>query len=400
MTRKNSINMWKWTALLAALLVTAALPGCFNPAYIETPVSADPVDHSSDDDALGSFTITVAIGNSQEASRAAVGPDYDAIKYGPIRNFVQIIVVDEEGKLADFEEAHREDPGDTTAVLRVIVPPGKTYHFLALMGCRDSDEPPTLLAAGFKTMPIGTTQTRIQILMQPLVVDACFTSERVPLGWPDEKKTVEARTGKKSPLLLGDEWGAWKIEWTIQKGFVYGAGDTAPGGDGLETLLTARKAIDSEATEPVFKSKRWTNNGVEAQGQISVEGQRVSWTLENLVVNAEGAVNFKLEYVPFGGSANFDWSGYNEESELNLAEEGPVWIIRNGINDAAQDGSTDFTHVGVDGKNGNGGVKYKALDPKGNEDGDDFINRDEMEIGTDPFVPDSDGAGLGIKIEW
>jgi hypothetical protein len=419
MTRKNSMNARKWAALLTALLTAAALPGCFNPAFIETPPSAAPSDRSSSlpaeapwGGASEPFTITVAVG-TPEASRSVVGPDYAAIgrsgRDKGFRNFIQLIVVDEEGNLAGFDEARREKADDTAAILHVIVPRGKTYYILALMGYWErnygeeidggdykyiENRPPTLLSAGLEKALIREKENLITITMQPLVMDAAFIPRRKPGNSALEK--VEPRTGKKSYLLSGGDWN-WDIEWIIQKGF----SDGTSGGDGLEPLVTARKAIDLNAPDPEFNSIQWTLNGAAQNSALRLEdGRRVILNLGSFPDEGEEAtVNFNLKYVPFGGSGKFDWSVYNDISKFNLVEEDPVWIIRNGVNDLAQNGDTDFTSLGFNGKNGNGGVTYKVLAPEADEDEDNLNNQREVELGTDPFDPDTDKDGFSDKIE-
>jgi hypothetical protein len=59
-------------------------------------------------------------------------------------------------------------------------------------------------------------------------------------------------------------------------------------------------------------------------------------------------VNFNLEYVPFNLTAPGKWSAYTSEDKIkNLNGNVPVWIIRNGVNDAAQDANTDFAALGT-----------------------------------------------------
>ncbi|MDR2740568.1 MAG: hypothetical protein LBB98_00195, partial [Treponema sp.] len=94
-------------------------------------------------------------------------------------------------------------------------------------------------------------------------------------------------------------------------------------------------------------------------------------------IGETGSVNFRLEYVPFnltGEEENPEknpWTEYDLESVFDLRGNNvPVWIIRNRINDKAQDDNTDFTafhNIGNPGTgpsggekpNGNGAVRYR-----------------------------------------
>jgi hypothetical protein len=94
-----------------------------------------------------------------------------------------------------------------------------------------------------------------------------------------------------------------------------------------------------------------------------------------LNIGRAGTVNFRLTYTPLivSGDGLNPWNAYNNDSAFNLANAGmPEWVIRNGVNDAAQNAGTSFA-VGTDwanGANGNGGVTFKpAAATTGNSEG-------------------------------
>jgi hypothetical protein len=106
-------------------------------------------------------------------------------------------------------------------------------------------------------------------------------------------------------------------------------------------------------------------------------------------IGTVGSVQFKLEYVPFNVTDDNPnpWTDYNGKSFFDLSgNKEPVWIIRNGINDEAQDEYTDFTGFGADtGKNGNGAVSYVVAadgppDPANPQTGD-LVIRDGKFVG-------------------
>jgi hypothetical protein len=70
-----------------------------------------------------------------------------------------------------------------------------------------------------------------------------------------------------------------------------------------------------------------------------------------------GSVNFNLEYVPFSLS---EWTGPSSGVFATTSGGKPAWIIRNGVNDEAQNSDTNFATNSVwDGAaNGNGAVAF------------------------------------------
>jgi hypothetical protein len=75
----------------------------------------------------------------------------------------------------------------------------------------------------------------------------------------------------------------------------------------------------------------------------------------------EGSVNFNLEYVPFNETTPGAWAKWEKDSNYTLGGETgrPVWIIRSGLNDEAQNEKTAFD-TRTDDSNGNGASAFKV----------------------------------------
>jgi hypothetical protein len=350
----------------------------------------------------GSVTVGVRVEWFPEASRAVAGPEADRISGGKIRNTAQVVAVNAETKnIAAFDEARRKNEDEGGVTLAVNVETGKTYHFLVLLGFwerkyadeaqgggykYDEGKLPTLLAAGFVgNRQIGSNEKNIEITMCPLVVDTKF----VP-GSGSGLQEVQPRVGEESLLVPA----AWEINWEIQKG-KYGK-------SGFEFLLAARETINAGAGDPGFKYLKRVLNGVPEDAALnSVVGDLISLSLGTLAEDDTGSVNFNLGYVPFGLTGGGYWEAFKErKSPFDLASGGPVWVIRNGVNDEAQDGSTSFS-AAWNGTtvNGNGALAYRVLDPDLDEDGDGVSNKKELEAGTDPGNADTDGDGFSDGME-
>jgi hypothetical protein len=371
-----------------------------NPVSFTTPVLTELSEGAEDAQAgvpEGEFTVTVAIGNGPAASRSVAGPNYANITGNKLMNFAQIIVADGAGKIVSFDEKLRHGDGDDPT-LNVNVRRGAMYHFLVLMGHwpyngaqyeYDEGKLPTLLAAGFVSRLIGDATPSVDITMKPLAVDIVFVPADSSL------KRVEPRSvGSGACLIPGD----WRVDWTIQRAY---SGNGARE-NGLDPLLEARQAIGGGE---LFERALLSSNGgaAAANPNLSITGNLVSLQMSALGVST-GSVNFNLEYVPFGLRDVAGWADFAGKPGMmfDLTKKTPMWMLRNGVNDKAQDGSTDFSSVGVGGKNGNGAVKYQALAAGGDEDNDGLANEDEVRAGTDPGTPnggDTDGDGFPDTIE-
>jgi hypothetical protein len=170
--------------------------------------------------------------------------------------------------------------------------------------------------------------------------------------------------------------------WTIQRGV---------GGNGLADLVKAQKAANTGASdallqpygEPQFK----LNGG--AGTDISLSGYPVWNIIRGAIgtfgwndigqVSGKGYVNFNLAYAPFNLTNADDWETVQEsfveaetESVFHIdTGEVPKWIIRNGVNDLAQDPDTDFIKfmklsnetLDFPAANGNGGALFTVEAP-------------------------------------
>jgi hypothetical protein len=245
---------------------------------------------------------------------------------------------------------------------------------------------PTLLAAGLKDLKVEGSG-KITVVMWPIVVDTVFTAEGNRTAAP---AVSDGKPGKVSLLPL--EWG---VKWTVKKG---------ASGNGFEDLITAQKVTDAAAGNNLLvtskaiirtggqenTSNTLTIAGKEIRGFIgndSVQPNKESYTAGITKIGTEGSVQFNLEYVPFNLNDTDKWSSYIGKSKFAVSgKKIPVWIIRNGINDLAQDSSTDFTKFGENSNanaNGNGAVSYvvAADGPNNPPQAGDLVIKDGKFVG-------------------
>jgi hypothetical protein len=350
------------------------LAGCFNPVPAVPP---------QNDPGVNSFTVDVQIGKETEDGKSIAGPDSARIKGANIRNFIQLIVVNEEGTIVALEEARKENDSDTQAILKIeTLTFGQTYHFLLLMGHWDRDSAaeqssggnyvyktgvlPTLLAAGLKTRNVEGSG-KVTITMWPIAADTKFSVGEQTA----EPPVTDGKPGAAS-LFPAD----WDVKWTITQG------QSVSPKNGLQDLLRAQTAIGGEGGSLLLKStpqilvKEEGKDGTwidVVPPAAALSGNTVTGSIKNYTsfqrIGKEAAANFRLEYIPFhliGETAN-PWALYNGKSVLDLSRGGPVWIIRNGVNDDAQDENTDFKNFLISGAggaeanaNGNGAVRFTA----------------------------------------
>jgi hypothetical protein len=359
----KEIPMMKKSTLLGLFslgFLAVLLAGCFNPVEAIPAKQDDPII----DSVIEPFTYDILIGGD---GRSIAGPDAARIQ-GDIRNIVQLIVVDDSGKIVAFEEVRRKSDTERDATLTVdTLPFDHTYHFLLLMGHWERDylpgngdyqytaDPPTLLAAGLKEQHI-TGSGKITVTMWPIVVDMAFTSGNLT-------KAPEVTAGKPGKVILHPT--AWNVTWTIKKGLT---------GNGLTDLVKAQNIIADTGETLRLKSRQTlVREGGEA-AWVAAESADLSGNVITQSIGAytsgfrrvgkEGAVNFKLEYVPFNLTDGNLWTSYDEDSGFDLNGKPPVWVIRNGVNDETQTDATDFTafhnigNNGMGAANGNGAVRY------------------------------------------
>ncbi|MDR1108746.1 MAG: hypothetical protein LBL19_06895 [Spirochaetaceae bacterium] len=372
------MKITKWL-FVPGFLAALALAGCFNPVS-SPPAGSNPAAGADTETALlEPFTVTLHIG-ADGSARAAAGPNGTVIGSGGICNFMQLAVLEPAaGKVHALTDARQENAAQKNATLQVEkIVYEKDYEFLLLMGHweRDygaessggnykyvEDELPTLLAAGHTTARINLLNNTVNITMYPLVVDTKFTSA-------DNAVTVNTvRSGFFSLLP-----GTWDLAWTVSRG--------APGTDGFTDLRNVQKA------SPLFKKAAARVSGGTGQTPaLSTEpdGNVVTLKFGALAAGNTGAANFNLTYVPFSLNTADKWNGF---TGLNKKDGLPEWIIRNGVNDLAQNDKTDFIAAAAwDGtKNGNGMVGYMVAAPATIGAGDNTVI-DEQNLLTVLGVP-------------
>jgi hypothetical protein len=400
-------NMRAINIFVFSILTILLFAGCFSPLSIEPPKQESP--------AADSFTIDVLIGQGAKTARSVAGPDQSRIR-GDIRNIIQLMVVNDSGRIVAFDEVRRGSDAENDAVLEIdSIPFNQTYHFLLLMGHWERDytaeaaanngkytykeaDSPTLLAVGMENALI-TGSGIVTITMWPLVVDTVFTTTDSDV--PPALRTAEATVNSGKPetvSLLPVDWG---VTWTARQG---------TSGNGFVNLIQAQKVIDKNAGDALLlKSQKTIARGsglTDTESTAAVNGNTInlgigSYTSGLKRVGTGGSANFRLEYIPFnltGGNTN-PWVAFDVQSVFDLSgNKEPVWIIRNGVNDLGQDANTDFENLGKPGQekvNGNGAVSFtiKAGSPgtpeKPNPDGEYLLIKDGVFMGPpDITTPD------------
>jgi hypothetical protein len=361
--------------------------GCFNPTNAISPKQGDPASTDSEP-----FMIDVLIGKDTGEARSIAGPDAARIK-GDIRNIIQLIVVNDKGAIVAFDEVRRGSDNEKEAKLRVeALTFNKKYNFLLLMGHweRDYDaesggnyeykkNPPTLLAAGLAEKTITGNGT-VNVPMWPIVVDTVFTTSANDVP----SRIVEPVVAEGKPLVVNLLPFDWKVTWTLKRGNTGDSGLTdliqaqkkASSGSGDNLLLKSQKTIVREAGSTLIKDTTVTGNAV----TLSIS----DYTSGVKRIGTSASVNFNLEYIPFNKTGAGIWTAFNNKSKFDLSGNNtPVWIIRNGVNDEAQNSATDFKQFGNNQKvNGNGAVSFVVKadtpDPNKPKDGDLVIKDGEF----------------------
>jgi hypothetical protein len=276
-------------------------------------------------------------------------------------------------------------------------------------------ENPTLLASGFTPWDPNTGPRKILVYMWPIQVQTELTSSNL-LDPAPEIVVVTGPDGEGKPITTTKEnlnvpmtyhpdtgvfelWAAdWEMKWTLT---------TAGGIDPLAPLIAAQEIFAAEKKGEIVPNTApdggiWdadyssTTHSLAVKNAVikttgerypeAVDEQKFPWADTpdlprtndggvNKVITGDisgytrgpanqlnkGSVNFNLGYVPFNLTDPEEWREWNGDSEFILDGGGlPVWIIRNGINDAAQDGATDFDRPPGAGANGNGAAAFEV----------------------------------------
>jgi hypothetical protein len=265
-------------------------------------------------------------------------------------NFAQVVVVDPDNTGAPvytLDDGRLKNTGSNEIELEVNgVTYEKDYEYLLLMGYWErkyTDEVdgnyvynenalPTLLAAGYTKTSVTYENRDVQIFMFPLEVDTKLKKGSDIVETQDENGIF--------PLTPGN----WDIEWTVNSFY----------------------DLDAAQKGELFNAKAAVGNGAASGKTITVSENVVTLNLGTLTAGADsqGSANFNLKYVPFSLNSADTWSKFTDQEHLNQkGGEPPAWIIRNGINDTAQNANTDFSNPQTDWKNeknGNGAVAFSG----------------------------------------
>jgi hypothetical protein len=343
--------------ILAALLVL----GCSQPTASSPGEAAANTGTYTNPD--GSFTVTFTLRqDGTSRSVAGLGVDRISVTGDEIRNFVQLVAVDEYSKeIAGFAEARKKNSGDNLFSLSLEkLVRGKSYAFLILMGywertgtaadgtyLYNENKSPTLLCAGL-TPGQGLNDsgdTKVKITVFPLVVDTKF--ERTD-GLIIEPKIV---SGKPEPAYITP--GEWKTTWTVQR--------ANSGTNGFaNALVSAQKIINSSWVDElkIINRKFFSSGNMTWDPAVVSTGNSFDYSIGTMGNIGRGAVTFNLAYVPFNLPAA-KWTGITS-GFFNMSN-GPEWIIRNGVNENSQDAYTDFDNFGKNTNvNGNGAVRFEV----------------------------------------
>jgi hypothetical protein len=372
---------------LCSLLIVLSLAGCLYPVgHSKITQTAGEENSSQTEETLPvkPFSVDIVIGEKPAADRSVAGPDSIRIQ-GDIRNIFQLVVMDddESKEIAAYVEK-RLTLGDMTVELVIeSLPFDKTYHFLLLMGhwnqAGGNDDPydyvdnvpPTLLAAGLKTQKVTGSGT-VTVTMWPVIVDTVFKS-----GTQTVSPIVQAGIPQAARLFPG----SWDAMWTIQRGV---------GGNGLADLVKAQQAAGANSSdtlqpydEPQFKLNGKTGIDTSLSGSASniIRNTIGAFGWNDIgQASGKGYVNFNLAYAPFNLTEADDWEtvkdSFLEAETVSVFHidtgEVPKWIIRNGVNDLAQDpATTDFIKfmklnnetLAFPAVNGNGGALFTVEAP-------------------------------------
>ncbi|MDR3284806.1 MAG: hypothetical protein LBS97_06480 [Treponema sp.] len=299
-----------------------------------------------------------------------------------VRNYAQVIVM-EDSSLADGTISAFDQTTASKTALSVRLKSGKTYHFLILQGHKNDlssqGEKPTLLAGGYAKKSISPGLNTVTLPLVPVIVDVTLiddTGNDVVINPGFNRRALVNYTPAQAALSPGAVCLA-----QVKLGAVQAGANAA--GDGLWPLKLAEPGIrrdgstwegnsvpgaqDSYATKISLGGYSGGNAALDAAGITVTQnaghyvfassdapladslaaGAQTAGSLQYAFTTGDakgtGRFYFNLKYVPFAVTADrWDQTGM------------PVWVIRNGFDDQAQDGNTDF--AANPGSNGHGAI--------------------------------------------
>jgi hypothetical protein len=366
------------------------LAGCLNPITIappgDSPPAGTPAGVQEIPDGDQPFTLTLAITGKDGAGstdRSIAGLRYNDIKLSGtgVRNYMQLIVTNASGVIVSYSESRQESYVSTMGTLTTEpLDIANTYNFLFLMGHWEkeytsdptdgtyktysaADSPLTLMAAGYlDDIQIEAGENEITITLYPITVDVKLETRAEPTVTCE----TDMSTTSGAPVLLKipGPRTQWRIICEILKDVQ---------AEGLELLLQSEGKASTDSLSTTASAK--IVNGSSSILPNNYQGGSTfsfDWTLSNPASPADlaaGSFNFNLDVYPFGKNTQSAWSAVLGNGTYSITAP-PKWIIRNGVNNKAPDGQTNYRPRSLTGspsdtpwsatKNGNGAIAYQV----------------------------------------
>jgi hypothetical protein len=280
-----------------------------------------------------------------------------------VRNYAQIIVMEDSGT-ADGAIFTFDQTTASKSALSVKLKAGKTYHFLILHGHKNDvssqTEKPTLLAGGYAKKALVAGKNELALPLVPVLVDAALNvnagngapGSSVPYS-PAQGASLSPGTAYLAQVKLGAVQaeatatgdGLWPLklaEPAVRREGIWESNSAAgePGSfatkislggyaGGNVVLDAAGITVTQNTGHYVFGASDALLNDSLAAGTQTAGSLKYAFTTGAL--EGGGRFYFNLEYTPFAvTAARWGQTGM------------PSWVIRNGFDDAAQDGNTSF----------------------------------------------------------
>ena len=203
---------------------------------------------------------------------------------------------------------------------------------------------PTLLLVGYADEVEVPSTGVITITLEANTVNTRFEG----VSCEDSYNRNPPVTGGKPAMLLLEKGDiSWSIKWTMD-------------GQVFPLLFSAAKRSQSTGDFNAIFSGMTSfvrEAGIDSAREVTpIFWNTISVAIPSTVTNGvAGSAYFNLEYTAFDGLAGLTWT----------KEKPQKWIIRNGINDEAQNAGTTFKKdvkwegTAADTPNGNGAVAFK-----------------------------------------